>query len=170
MSRAQLATVLLLLAGIGIYGCSKNSSDYVYSDGSPASTSKAQRWEEDYKSAAAARDQYRQKLIAAEDKQAELQRQLDQERASASLERDTLKAELRQRLSERDSLQAQYDGFRKGLKELLAQAESTLANPSMPNIPTIPTLPSIPAVPGSSPAPATIGAQPAAGNGALLSN
>ncbi|MBA4064610.1 MAG: hypothetical protein C0501_13030 [Isosphaera sp.] len=101
---------------------------------------KAQRLEEDFRAAAAARDDLRAKLAEAEKRAARLQEQVDQARAgqaSAAGERDGLRADLRARTAERDALAAQYDGFRRNLKALLGQAEG---------------------VPSEAPAPATVGA------------
>jgi hypothetical protein len=151
MNRSHKIIIFLLVVGMGIYGCAKNPTGNARSEGSTSPEAKAQRWEEDFRAAAAARDQYRQKLLAAEEKQAQLQKQLDEERASATTERDSLKAEIKIRLAERDTLQSQYDGFRKSLRDLLAQAE-TLANPNVPSIPTIPLAP-------TSPTPALVGSQ-----------
>ena len=167
MNRSHKIVAFLLVVGSGIYGCAKNPTGNARSDSGTSTETKAQRWEDDFKAAAAARDQYRQKLLAAEEKHAQLQKTLDHERAVAVAERDSLKAELKIRSNERDLLQSQYDGFRRGIKDLLAQAE-TLANPNIPNIPTIP------APPTTSPTPALVGSQPSNSNpttpGSALSN
>ena len=42
-------------------------------------------------------------------------------------ERDDLKVQLRAKLNERDTVQAQYDGFRKNMKELMGQADAAAA-------------------------------------------
>ena len=42
-------------------------------------------------------------------------------------ERDDLKVQLRAKLTERDTVQAQYDGFRKSMKELMGQADAAAA-------------------------------------------
>jgi hypothetical protein len=167
MTRSHKIIVLLVVVGIGMYGCAKHANDSAKSDRNSSVEAKAQRWEEDFRAAAAARDQYRQKLLAAEEKQTELQKQLDHERAAAATERDTLKTEIKIRLMERDTVQSQYDGFRKGLKDLLAQAESAQANPTVPTTPTIPTIPVAP-----SPTPALVGSQPipSSTTGSALSN
>jgi hypothetical protein len=159
MTRTNKAIFFILVVGTGIYGCAKTPNGNARSDGNSSPEAKAQRWEEDFKAAASARDQYRQKLLAAEEKNAQLQKQFDQERTTAANERDALKAELKIRSNERDNLQTQYDGFRKNLKELLTQAEISL-NPNVPSIPTIPVPPAtttttMPALIGSQPAPTT---------------
>jgi hypothetical protein len=138
MTRMNKTIFFLLVVGVAFYGCAKTPSGNARSDSNSSQEAKAQRWEEDFRAAAAARDQYRQKLLASEEKQAQLQRQLDQERTIAANERETLKAELKTRLTERDSLQTQYDGFRKNLRELINQAEVSL-NTNVPSIPMIPT-------------------------------
>jgi hypothetical protein len=172
MTQANKTLLMLLVVGMGLYGCAKNPSGGTGAEKNAAREAKAQRWEEDFKAAAAARDDYRQKLLVAEEKQAQLQKQLERERATASSERETLKAEVKSRLAERDTVQTQYDGFRKNLKDLLAQAESTPA--TTPAITTVPGVPTIPVVPASSPAPssALIGSQPASppATGSTLSN
>jgi len=157
MTRSHKTIVLLLVVGMGVYGCAKTPPGSTGTGKSSSQDAKAQRLEEDYRTASAAREEYRKKLIAAEEKQAQLQKQLDQERASAVTERDTLKAEIKLRLTERDTYQTQYDGFRKGLKDLLAQAENTLPNPNLPNTPTIPAIPTS----SPTPTPALVGSQPA---------
>jgi hypothetical protein len=120
MTRSHKILGFLFVVVVGAYGCARVP---VGSGGTEKSTSleaKAQRLEQDFRAAAAARDQFKQKLLAAEEEQTRLQRQLDQERA-----------EVKARIAERDTIATQYDGFRKSLKELIAQAESTLANPSL---------------------------------------
>jgi hypothetical protein len=162
MTRTNKIIFFLLVVGMGIYGCAKTPPGNARSESNSSPEARAQRWEEDFRAAAAARDQYRQKLLTAEEKQAQLQKQLDQERLHAASERETLKAELKLRSTERDSLQTQYDGFRKNLKDLLVQAEVSL-NPNVPAIPSIPTIPvppsttttTIPALIGSQAAPST---------------
>ncbi len=61
-------------------------------------------------------------------------------------ERNDLRASLKVRTTERDNVQAQFDGFRKSLKDLLGQMEATAAAPqhnpgSLPTVsaPPIPT-------------------------------
>ena len=57
---------------------------------------------------------------------------LKAERDTLKAERDTLKAEVKVRTSERDALQVHYESFRKNIKELLGQAESSLGAPRAP--------------------------------------
>jgi chromosome segregation ATPase len=128
MTRSHKILGFLFVMIVGVYGCAKGPAGG--SEKNPSLESKVQRLEEDFRAAASARDQFKQKLLAAEERQSQLQKQLDQDRASAVAERDALKAEVKARTTERDTLATQYDGFRKGLKELIGQAENALANPS----------------------------------------
>lgn len=136
MTRSHKIIGFLIVAGLGVYGCAKvPSAQSTGSDKHPSLQAKAQRLEEDYRSVAAARDQFRQKLQAAEERQSQLQRQLDQAQADAATERETLKAEIKARTTERDIVAVQYDGFRKSLKDLIGQAENSLGNPTLPTAP-----------------------------------
>jgi septal ring factor EnvC (AmiA/AmiB activator) len=116
MNRALKIGGFVLVTLFGAYGCTKAPGG---SDSSTSPAAKLQRLEEDLKAVSTARDDFRQKLLAAEERQAKLQKQLDTERA-----------ELKARTSERDTIATQYEGFRKNLKDLLGQAESALANPT----------------------------------------
>jgi seryl-tRNA synthetase len=120
MARSRKILGFLLVTLFGAYGCAKGPPDRTEKSTTPEA--KVQRLEDDYRSVLAAREQLRHKLNAAEERQAQLQKQFDQER-------EALKAEVKSRTAERDSVAFQYDGFRKSLKELIAQAETT-ANPS----------------------------------------
>jgi hypothetical protein len=124
MTRSHKILGFLIVAVFGVYGCAKGPVGTGTGDKSSSLGSKVQRLEEDFRAAAAARDQFKQKLLAAEERQAQLQKQFDQER-------DALKAEVKARTTERDAVTTQYDGFRKSLKELIAQAEGTLPAPSL---------------------------------------
>jgi chromosome segregation ATPase len=84
--------------------------------------------EEDYRAAVAARDQFRQKLVYAEDQQAKTQKELERTRA----DRETLKSEVKTRTAERDALQGQYEGFRKSLKELIGNADAAVGALNLP--------------------------------------
>lgn len=142
MTRFHKLLGFLLVVGLGIYGCAKvPSTEQSNSDKHPSLQAKAQRLEEDYRAVAAARDQFRQKLLAAEERQSQLQRQLEKLQADAAIERDALKAEVKSRTLERDAVVLQYESFRKSLKDLLEQAESSLGYPTAPANPSIPQAP-----------------------------
>ena len=117
MTRSEKVIGFLLVAVAGLWGCAKMPD----SAGTGKNTSleaKAQRLEEDFRAAAAARDQFRQKLLAAEEKLAAAETRATQ----LASERDTLKTDLQ-------VMTGPYESFRKNLKALIGQAETALANP-----------------------------------------
>jgi len=123
MTRSHKILGFLVVIIVGVYGCAQGPAGTGTGDKNTQG-SKVQRLEEDLRAAAAARDQFKQKLFAAEEREARLQKQLDNERV-----------ETKARTAERDSLATQYEGFRKSLKELLSQAEGTLPTPSLSQSP-----------------------------------
>jgi chromosome segregation ATPase len=152
MNRSHKALGFLLVALVGAWGCSKAPSGAAASaEKNPSLEAKVKRLDEDFRAAAAARDQFRQKLLAAEERltaaenrAAQLQVQADQARAglsSTTAERDSLKADLAARTNERDNLASQYDSFRKNIKNLLGQAETSLNSPTNPVSPASPPPP-----------------------------
>ena len=128
MNRTLKVIGFLLVVTVGIFGCAKGPSSGSTSSSGPNSTQEAKthRLEEDYKAASAAREALRQKLAAAEDSQIKLQKQLDQ----ARLDGETLKAEIKKRLSERDDVKNQFESFRRTIKDALGQAEAGALAPT----------------------------------------
>lgn len=151
MNRSHKALGFLLVTLVGAWGCSKAPTGVAQAEKNPSLEAKAKRLDEDFRAAAAARDQFRQRLLAAEEKltaaenrASQLQLQFDEARAglsSTAVERDALKADLKARTTERDNLASQYDSFRKDIKNLLGQAETSLKNPSNPVSPASPPPP-----------------------------
>jgi septal ring factor EnvC (AmiA/AmiB activator) len=134
MTRSEKILGFTLVAIAGVWGCSK-APESANPAKSSSLESKAQRLEEDFRAAAAARDQFRERLLATEEKLAaaetrnsQVQSQFDDVRT----QRDVLKADLQTRTSERDNVMSQYEGFRKNLKNLLGQAETALNTPTAP--------------------------------------
>ena len=117
----------LLVTLLGAYGCAKGPGSSAATEGS-SPTAKAQKLEEDYRAAVAARDQFRQKLVAAEQQQANTQRELEQARATT----ETLKNEVKIRTGERDAVNAQFETFRKNLKELIGSADTAVGALNLP--------------------------------------
>jgi hypothetical protein len=135
MTRSHKVLGFLLVALFGIYGCARGPAGASADRG--GAEAKVQRLEEDFKAAAAARDSFRQKLVAAEEQQGRLQRQLDLDRAAAAQEREGLTAQLRARTAERDHFQTQYGNFIKTLKEQLDKAETAMNPPPSPTTPAV---------------------------------
>jgi uncharacterized protein involved in exopolysaccharide biosynthesis len=121
---------------LGAYGCAKGPGSANSTDNSPATTTKAQKLEEDYRAAIAARDQFRLKLTAAEEQHAQAQKnleeQLNQTKATAAAEKEALKNEVKARTGERDALQIQYETFRKNLKDLIGNADTAVGALNLP--------------------------------------
>jgi chromosome segregation ATPase len=131
MTRSHKVLGFLFVAMLGLYGCARGPGS---SADRTALETKIQRLEEDFRAAASARDSFRTRLLATEEKLTQTQKALDQTTATASQERqerDAARAELKTRTQERDTLQTQYDGFRKNIRELLGTAEAAM-NHSQP--------------------------------------
>jgi chromosome segregation ATPase len=122
----------LLVTLLGAYGCAKGPGTAGGAEGNTTPAAKAQKLEEDYRAAIAARDQFRQKLATAEEQQARTQRELEQARTAAMAEREAFKTELKARTCERDALQVQYETFRKNLKELIGTADTAVGALNLP--------------------------------------
>ena len=157
MTRSHKILGFLLVTLFGIYGCARGPGDAAQTEKAraerEATDQRVQRLTEDFRAAAAARDQFRQRLLAAEEKQVQLQRQLEAtaserdslrterntlrtERDSLRTERDAVRNDLKVRTAERDSVANQYDGFRKNVRDMLDQAETT--RNTSPGAPTAP--------------------------------
>lgn len=127
MPRQLKALGFILVLLLGVYGCAKGPGSAATTD--PESNSaKVKKLEDDYRAAAAARDQFRQKLVYAEEQQAKGQKELERTRAAA----DALKGEVKARTAERDALQVQYETFRNSLKELLGKADTAVGALNLP--------------------------------------
>jgi septal ring factor EnvC (AmiA/AmiB activator) len=120
MSRTSKALVVAIVAGFGLWGCAKGTGG---ADRTQVLEKKVAQLEEDFRAAAVARDQVRQKLTAAEEHGARLEHEVAQLRLVVK-ERDELRRQLTTRTGERDTLQVQYDQFRRSLRDLLGQAEA----------------------------------------------
>jgi uncharacterized coiled-coil DUF342 family protein len=136
MARSFKVLGFLLVTVLAIYGCARPAAEPTFSTNEPAAPGKVQRLEEDYRTALAARDEARQQLAAAEEQHAkakqELEKQLEQTKAAAAAERDALKNEIKARTGERDAVNAQYETFRKTLRELLTSADGAAGALNLP--------------------------------------
>ena len=132
MTRYHKALSVFLVTLFGLWGCARgpDSSTTAVNDRVKSLEAKTAKLEEDLRSTYVAKEQLRKDLTAAEEAQANMQREIDRLKL-VSKERDELKVRLGARTLERDTLQAQYEGFRKNIKELLGQADAA-ANPSGP--------------------------------------
>jgi predicted nuclease with TOPRIM domain len=129
MSRANKGLVLAVAALLGLWGCARGpANSAATAERIKALETKNSKLEEDFRAAAASRDVLRQRVSAVEN---QLQKEVDLHRAAAKV-RDEIRAQLTVRTGERDALQVQYDQFRKGLRDLLGQAEAALSSSSPP--------------------------------------
>lgn len=131
MPRHLKALGFAMVVTLGLYGCAKGPGSSASTDGS--ATAKVQRLEEDYRAAVAARDHFRQRLTAAEEQQAKAKRELEETKTAAATERESLKGEVKARTGERDALNAQFETFRKSLKELIGTADSAVGALNLPS-------------------------------------
>ncbi|QJW96078.1 hypothetical protein [Frigoriglobus tundricola] len=134
MPRSIKMIGFVLVTLFGAYGCAKGPG--TASTDNTNATAHAQKLEDDYRAAIAARDQFRQKLVTAEEKytkaQKQLQQELEQTRATAAAEKESLRGEVKARTGERDALNAQFETFRKSLKELLGSADTAVGALNLP--------------------------------------
>lgn len=124
MPRSLKALGFLFVVMTGVWGCAKGPAS-ASSDTTSATVAKLQKLEDDYRAAISARDQFRVKLAVSEEQQA---------KTAAELTEARIKAE--KLATERDALNAQYESFRKNLKELLGSADSAVSALNIPAPPT----------------------------------
>ena len=130
MKRTNKIIGFLLVALVGAWGGAKVPTTIAGADKNPSREAKVQRLEEDFRAAAAARDQFRLKMLAAEEKLTAAENKAGQLQKSF----DETKTALAATTTERDNLAAQYETFRKNIKTLLGQAENALNSPASPPI------------------------------------
>jgi uncharacterized coiled-coil DUF342 family protein len=129
MSSANKALFLVLVvASLGLWGCTQTPGGSSGSARIRDLEARNAKLEEDYQAAIQARDQTRKKLAAVEEKSNQQAKQLVQLQ-SITQERDELKQLVNQRSTERDTIQNQFEQFRKGIRNLLGQAEASVATP-----------------------------------------
>jgi septal ring factor EnvC (AmiA/AmiB activator) len=107
MNRSSRAVLLLCVTLAGLWGCAQGPTVTAQAERIKALETKVARLEADSRAAAAARDQLRRQFEQSEEQVKKLQ------------------ATLHDRITERDQVAAQYDTFRKSLRDLVGQAEST---------------------------------------------
>src|SRR6185369_7107319 len=116
MNRAYQAIAVLFVALVGIWGCSQNTSNKAaLADRVQILETKCARLEDDLRTMASARDQARHRA----------EEQIEQLKV-VTTERDEMKSQLHVRTGERDQVAGQYELFRKTIKDLVGEAESTV--------------------------------------------
>jgi peptidoglycan hydrolase CwlO-like protein len=126
MIHINKTTIFLVMAAVGVWGCSRSSP----TDGRDAATmraleAKVTKLEEDMTTLQAAREHLRQKVDGLEKERTSMNRALQ----ALIQERNELRGQLTARITERDAVQAQYDNFRKEIRNLVGQADAAAAQP-----------------------------------------
>ena len=138
MLRNDKLVLLAVMACLGLWGCAKVSATGTReAERIKYLEAKVSKLEEDFRTAAAARDLWKQKAAVLEKERAELARQLP----VVIQEREDLRAQLALRTSERDTMQTQYDTFRKELRTLLGHADAAAARAPTQPVTAVTTLP-----------------------------
>jgi uncharacterized coiled-coil DUF342 family protein len=129
MTRGSKALIVLIVAALGVWGCANGPANQQTSqnDRIKALETKCGKLEEDYRSAATARDQARKRLASVEE-----------ERESLVKERDDLHKQVEQRTGERDLMQTRCERMRKGLQNLIGQDDAML-HPAPAVVPAVET-------------------------------
>ena len=139
MNRISKPLIVLLVAAVGVWGCSQANpgQSAAQAEQIKALQAKCNKLEDDYKAAAAARDQARKRVATLEDERAQIDdqvAQLQKEIEAGKLvikERDDLRQQVDSRTGERDMLQTRCDKLKKGLQTLLGQ-DDALSIPARP--------------------------------------
>jgi chromosome segregation ATPase len=122
MMRTSHAVALMFVSLVGVWGCSRGPSAATLAERIKSLETKCTRLEADFRAASIARDQLRVQLTQSEDQVAKLQPVIK--------EREELKVQLTLKASERDQINAQFDAFRRSIRELVGQADATaMRNP-----------------------------------------
>jgi chromosome segregation ATPase len=126
MIRINKTFLFLMLAALGVWGCSKSSGDVREANRLRALEVKVNKLEDDLQTAEAARDLLHQKVENLEKERAQVARQVQ----ILMKERTDLRQQVQNRTAERDAVQSQYETFRKEIRNLLGQAEAAAAQSS----------------------------------------
>jgi chromosome segregation ATPase len=140
MVREHRAIIFLVAAALGVWGCAKAT---------PQTSREAERikfleakvckLEEDFRTAAAARDLWKSKAVVLEQARGQLQKEIP----PLLRERNELRSQVAARSAERDAVQGQYDSFRREIRNLLGHADANAGHaPAAPvsaaNAPAVP--------------------------------
>jgi hypothetical protein len=130
MSHVKQMLAVFAVATFGLWGCAEGPTSRTVAQAERIKILEAKnaKLEEDFRTAAAGREQFRKKLAAAEEQRTVLQQDVEQLQGVVK-ERDELSQQVKARVTERDAVQVQFDQFRKNIRDLLGQAEANLPKP-----------------------------------------
>jgi septal ring factor EnvC (AmiA/AmiB activator) len=129
MTRIHKILLVTALTVVGVWGCAK-APTAANGDRTKQLEARVAKLETELKEVISGRDLLRNRLAETEANLAAAENRAKQfaaKAAGAERDRDDLLAKLKAKSVERDQLQAQFDSFRKNLKDLLGQAD-TAAN------------------------------------------
>jgi chromosome segregation ATPase len=121
MSSASKAFIVLMVGLVGLWGCAQGPASGPTAERIRSLESKVAKLEDDNKAVTEARDLAKKKLATIEAEKNRLQKEADEQIRLA-----------KERTSERDAIQTQYEQFRGNIKNLLGQAEASLNSPQTP--------------------------------------
>ncbi len=132
MTGTWKATIILLVAALGLWGCARTSTPQwsAHSERIRALEAKCVKMEDDYRGVVATRDQMRKHLASLEAENIRLDKLRQQlvrevEQAKSVLqERDQLRRTVEARTSERDALHTRCERLKKGLQSLIGQDDA----------------------------------------------
>jgi uncharacterized coiled-coil DUF342 family protein len=142
MNRAGKALAVMVVAVLGVWGCAQGNSGNA--DRLRSLENRCAKLEEDYRAVTAARDGLRKKVAALEEERTRIQQDLEAQQALARdrqtlvKERDELLQQVTTRTNERDVVQTQLEQVRKGLRNLLGQADAAAAGQAAPSVSALP--------------------------------
>ena len=128
-----LMPALVVATAALAWGCTRPTAGV--DDKTRALEARVAKLEQDVKAVSVARDGLQQKLTAAD----EAARRLEARAAAAETDRDAARAALRARTNERDTALAQFDSFRKNIRELLGQADTAVSLLPPPTVTVVST-------------------------------
>jgi hypothetical protein len=143
--KALMVTMLTMM--LGLWGCTQNGAPTSGNARLRELEAKSARLEDDYKTAATARDQARKKVALLEEQRALLTQQVEHLERIAK-ERDELKQLLVFRTTERDVAQNHLVQFSRDLQVLFSKVEQAAYGQANPPVITAPPAASSPAASG----------------------
>ena len=137
MTRANKALAVMIVAAFGLWGCAQGPGNGS-AERIKALETKCAKLEDDYRAVAAVRDQLRKKVTEVDELSKKMRAELDLLQPLTK-ENEEIKQQLLARTSERDSVQGQFDQFRKNIRSLLGQAETAAPKPATPAVSAAPS-------------------------------
>jgi hypothetical protein len=142
MTRASKALIVVIVASLGLWGCTKGPTNLPTAqvERLHALEGKCAKLEDDYRAVASARDQSRKRVTALEEERAQLLKEVAV-KAALLKEREELRNQIEARIGERNALQDRCDRLKKGLQNLLGQDDAMAPAPTPPVTSTVKVTP-----------------------------